>query len=111
MEHFSSPSFGLVLVISRASQYEVDGGLGFRWMFNTRNCSIGCGGSFCPRSALECTLRGAQPRSIFLPGTLSFSSGWFHGRGPCGNRTSRIDYVGPDSPSLEGAISNRGDPG
>ena len=55
-------------------------------------------------SAPECTFRGAQPGSIFRLGTLGFGSGWFHGRGPCGNRTSGIDCVGPNSPSLVGAI-------
>ena len=47
MKHFSSPSFGLVLFIDRASQYEVDGGPGFRWVFSTSNYSVGCRGSFC----------------------------------------------------------------
>ena len=42
--------------------------------------------------------------SIFLPGTLGFGSGWFHGCGPCGNCSSRIDCIGPDSPLLARAI-------
>ena len=52
IEHFSSLSFGLVLVIDRASQYEVDGGLGFRWVFSTSNCPVGSEGSFCSASRL-----------------------------------------------------------
>ena len=47
MELFSSLSFGLVLVVYRAFQYEVDGGLGLRWVFSTNNCLVGRGGSFC----------------------------------------------------------------
>ena len=51
-EHFSSLSFGLVLVIGRASQYEVDGALGFRWVLDTSNCPVGSGGSFCSAGRL-----------------------------------------------------------
>ena len=51
-EHFSSLLFGLVLVIGRASQYEVDGGPGFRWVFSTSNCSVGYGGSLCSAGRL-----------------------------------------------------------
>ena len=47
MEHFSSPPFRLVLIIGRASQYEVDGGPGLRGVFSTSNCFVGCGGCFC----------------------------------------------------------------
>ena len=47
MKHFSSLSFGLVLVIGQASQYEVDGGPRFRWLFGASNCSVDCVGSFC----------------------------------------------------------------
>ena len=46
-------SFGLVLVIGRASKYEVDGGPGFRWVFGTNNCLIGSGGSFCSTGRLS----------------------------------------------------------
>ena len=49
---FFSLSFRLVLVIGRASQYEVDGGPGFRWMLSTINCPIGNKGSFCSAGRL-----------------------------------------------------------
>ena len=46
MEHFSYLSFGLVLVINRASEYEVDSRRGFRWVFSTCNCPVDKGGCF-----------------------------------------------------------------
>ena len=52
MEHFSSLSFGLVLVVGRASQYEVDGGPRFRWVLSTSNFPVSSGGSFCSSGRL-----------------------------------------------------------
>ena len=96
-------SFRLVLVIGRASQYEVDCGPGFRWVLSTSNCSIGCGRSFCFTGRLPNVPSEVPRPDQFFYQELGFGD-WFHGRGPCGNRTSGIDCVGPDSPSLVGAI-------
>ena len=74
-------------------------------MFSASNRTVDREGSFCCASRLS-NVPSEVPNldHFFLPGTLGIGSGWFRGRGPCANRTSGIDCVGPDSPSLAGAI-------